>query len=239
MGLLIASFLAGVLTILAPCILSLLPIILGGSLTAKQPLRPLIIALSLGVSVIIFTLLLKASTLLIRIPDQFWQWVSGIIIIFFGLSMTFPEIWEKIGIMLKLYKSQNFMAKTQQNTSLGGAIFLGAAMGPVFTTCSPTYLLIVATVLPASFLNGLVNLMAYTFGLMLMLLLIGYGGQSVVQKFRFAANPNGWLKRGLGVLMIVTGIFIITGFNKTLESLILDTGYNGPIQIEKSLMKNF
>lgn len=236
MGLLLASFLAGTLTILAPCILSLLPIILGGSLTAKHPLRPLVIALSLGASVIIFTLLLKASTIFITIPDQFWQWISGGIIIFFGLSMTFPELWEKVGMALGFYKSQNLLAKAEEGDSLGSAALLGAAMGPVFTTCSPTYLLIVATVLPASFLNGLANLMLYTLGLMLMLLLIGYGGRTIVQKLRFAANPDGWFKRSLGILMIIVGISIITGFHKTLEAWILDTGYSGPIQIEKSLL---
>jgi len=239
MGFIVVSFFAGVLTILAPCILSLLPIILGGTLTEKNPLRPLIIASSLGLSVLIFTLLLKATTLFIEIPDIFWQAVSGILVIFFGFSMLFPVVWEKVGFALGLYKAEGLLAKTKQTESFGSSVLLGAAMGPVFTTCSPTYLLIVATVLPAGFVTGLINLIAFIVGLMLMLLLVGYGGRAIVLKFRFAANPNGWFKRTLGAFLILTGILIITGFNKTLEGLILDTGYNGPIQIEKSLMESF
>lgn len=239
MGLLIASFLAAILTILAPCILSLLPIILGGSLGGEKKLRPLIITLSLGGSVMIFTLLLKASTLLIKIPEQFWQALSGIIIIIFGLSMIWPLLWEKISIALKLYKNQSLTGKVERKDSSWSAIFLGAALGPVFTTCSPTYLLIVATVLPASFFNGLLNLFSYTIGLMLMLLLIGYGGRAIVERVRFAANPEGWLKRGLGVLMLVIGILILTGFMKTVEIWILDTGYTGPIEMEKAINKIF
>lgn len=235
MGLFITSFLAGILTILAPCILSLLPIILGSSLGEQKTLRPLIVALSLGASVIIFTLLLKATTLLIKIPEELWQWLSGGLIIFFGFSMIFPTLWYKMGILFKFYEGQNLVDKVVKKNTIGGAILLGAAMGPVFTTCSPTYLLIVATVLPANFFNGLLNLTAYTIGLMLMLVLIGYGGRAIVQRLRFAANPNGWLKRSLGLLVLVTGIFIISGFNKTMEGLILNTGYNWPIQVEKTL----
>ena len=67
MILLILSFFAGILTVFAPCILPLLPLIIGGSITGdeKQKYRPYIIIGSLVVSLIGFTLLLKASTLLI------------------------------------------------------------------------------------------------------------------------------------------------------------------------------
>ena len=53
-GLLLVSLIAGVLTVAAPCVLPLLPIIVG----------------SLAVSVILFTLLLKATTASLGIPPQ-------------------------------------------------------------------------------------------------------------------------------------------------------------------------
>ncbi len=72
MFLLIVSFLAGVLTIAAPCILPLLPVIIGGSLIDSDKdkperawLRPVVITASLAVSVIVFTLLIKATTVLL------------------------------------------------------------------------------------------------------------------------------------------------------------------------------
>ena len=49
---------------------------------------------------------------------------------------------------------------------------IGAALGPVFSSCSPTYALIVATVLPQSFLSGLFYISVYVIGLALMLLLV-------------------------------------------------------------------
>lgn len=239
MELLIPSFLAGILTILAPCVLSLLPVILGGTLGEKNPWRPLAIALSLGVSVIAFTLLLKGTTYLIDIPQSFWTYFSGGIVILFGLTMVFPSVWTALSVKLKLYKSEGLLEKGGKKEGLGGAIFLGAALGPVFTTCSPTYALILAIVLPNNFFIGLINLFAYALGLVILLLAIGYGGRAVTQKFRFAANPNGWFKRGLGVLLVATGIIISTGFDKDIEAWILEQGYFGPIEFEQSLIEDF
>jgi cytochrome c biogenesis protein CcdA len=71
LGLLPISFIAGILTILAPCVLPLLPIIIGGSLEEKSIRRPIIITLSLAASIVVFTLILKVSTAFIDIPQDF------------------------------------------------------------------------------------------------------------------------------------------------------------------------
>lgn len=236
MQLLFASFFAGVLTVIAPCVLSLLPIILGGSLGQKDKLKPLIIASSLGVSVIIFTLLLKATTAFIEIPQIFWRYLSGFLIIFFAITMIFPDLWTKVSLKLKLYKSENALEKSSKKEGHLGSILLGASLGPVFTTCSPTYTLILAIVLPQNFILGLTYLAAYVFGLMLILLLIGYGGQKFTSLFKPLSKPNGWFKKILGIILLITGISISTGFDKTIEQKILKKGYLGPINIEQNIL---
>lgn len=237
MEFLIPSFLAGILTVLAPCVIALLPVILGGTLGHRSPWRPLVIAASLGVSVLIFSLLLKATTLLLGVPQSVWQFLAGALILMFGLTMTFPALWEKLSLKLKLYKSENLLNKSGQKEGWGGALLLGASLGPVFTTCSPTYALILAIVLPANFWVGILNLLAYILGLMSFLLLVGYGGQKLSSKFRFAVNPRGWFKRALGLLLVLTGLMIVTGLDKAFEAWILESGYLGPIQIEQSLIE--
>lgn len=237
MEFLLPSFLAGMLTVAAPCVLSLLPIILGGSLSGKNKWRPLMIVGSLAVSVFVFTLLLKASTAFITIPDAFWRWMSGGLVLGFGLTLVFPQGWAKLAHWCGLYKSEKLVEKSGAKEGLGGAILLGASLGPVFTTCSPTYLLLLAVVFPASYVVGIVNLLAFIVGMSIPLILIGYGGQRMARRFRGAANPKGWFKRGLGVLLVLVGIAVLTGFDKTIESAILDSGYQGPIQIEQGLLE--
>ena len=67
------AFIAGILTILAPCVLPVLPVILAGSLTEKEKWYPYLVTLSLALSIVVFTVLLKASTALIDIPSSFWS----------------------------------------------------------------------------------------------------------------------------------------------------------------------
>src|SRR3989344_3102673 len=97
MTLVLVAFLAGILTVASPCVLPLLPVIVGGSLVPgqfnwKKALR---ICLGLAVSVIVFTLLLRATTALLGVPQSVWQLISGVIIAVFGLQMVLPRLWER------------------------------------------------------------------------------------------------------------------------------------------------
>ena len=242
MELLVVSFIAGMLTILAPCTLTLLPIILGGSTAEtgdkrRDLLRPLVTALSLGISVVLFTLLLKGTTLLFNVGPDFWKTASGVLIIFVSITFLFPSLWDKIAFALKFYKSEGLLHQSSKKTGFSGSIILGAALGPVFSSCSPTYLLLISTILPQDFTTGALNTLSFAMGLFIPMLLIGYGGLAVARKFRFAANPNGWFKKLLGILLLLTGLAILTGFDKVIEAKILEAGYLGPIQIEQSLLE--
>lgn len=236
--LLFTSFLAGLLTVLAPCILPILPVIVGGSLTGKNKWKPVIIAVSLAASVVIFTLLLKASTLLIDIPQEFWTIFSGGIILIFGLFLLFPGAWDWISVKLKFSQgSEEAMQKAQSgNDSWWSSLLLGAALGPVFSSCSPTYFLILATVLPVNFGEGLIYLLVYALGLAIILIAIAYLGRALTSKLKFVANPRGWFKRGLGILLIIVGLSILTGVDKWVEEGILSAGF-GVTQLEEDLLK--
>jgi len=229
MILLLISFLAGVLTVLAPCVLPVLPIIIGGSIQGgkRDTLRPIIITASLAISIVVFTLILKFSTAFIDIPRTTWAFISGSILILLGLTMMLPRAWDTISNTLKISNgSKQILAdQNKKQASHTRDILIGAALGPVFSSCSPTYLFILATILPQSFGTGFIYLVAYALGLSSMLLLIGYLGQTVIKKVRWAANPSGWFKKTLGVLFVLVGLFIITGFDKQLQSFLLDHNY--------------
>jgi cytochrome c biogenesis protein CcdA/thiol-disulfide isomerase/thioredoxin len=233
MFLLFTSFLAGVLTVLAPCVLPLLPIIIGGSIGDGHKWRPYVIAGSLTVSVVAFTLLLKASTLFIAVPESILKSISAGIIIFLGLSSVFPSMWTKAMRVIGFQrKSEEALQAAGERTSLWRDILVGSALGPVFSSCSPTYFLILATVLPVSFTKGTVYLSAYALGLALMLLAIGLLGRKLVSKIAFMADPNGLFRRGLGVLFIIAGVLIFFGIDKKISTYILDHGYFDVTKIE-------
>ena len=228
---------------MAPCILPLLPIIIGSSNTEvekKISLKSLRIIFSLSVSVIVFTLLLKASTLLIDIPNSFWTGFSGITITILGLVMIFPRIWSKIPVVNKIKNSGNkSLATGHQKANHKGDYIVGLSLGPVFSTCSPTYLFIIATVLPASFGVGLIYLLGFTFGLVISLLLVAYFGQIIVNKVTNNSKKSEITKKVFGVIILVVGLSIITGLDKDFEAWILDSGYGATIEFEDKLIEEF
>ncbi len=237
MTLLLISFIAGILTVLAPCVLPLLPIIIGGSVQGGRKRNPYVITASLAVAIVLFTLILKFSTVFINIPQSVWSLISGIIIIIFGLISVFPKLWENINVKLGLSnRSDALLADSAKVKGHGSDILMGMSLGPVFSSCSPTYFLILATVLPRSFAAGLVYLIAYAIGLSLMLLLVSLLGQRFIQGARFAADPRGWFKRSLGVLFILVGILILTGKDKDLQTYLVQKGYYPTSALETSLL---
>ena len=228
------------LTVLAPCILPLLPVIVGRSLsdTTVSKRRVFIITLSLGASVIIFTLLLKATTLFINIPQDFWKWFSGGIILIFGLVSLFPELWEKLsftGVINR--KSNQLLTVGYKKDSIWGDVIVGASLGPIFSACSPTYFVILATVLPATPALGVLYLFVYAFGLSLALLVVSLVGQKIMMKIGVAADPRGWFKRIMGIIFIAVALLIITGYDKKLQVSILDAGFFDVTKIELGLLQ--
>lgn len=237
------SFLAGILTVLAPCILPLLPVVIGGSITHKDRKRPIIVTLSLAVSIIIFTLLLKASTLFIDIPEDFWKWFSATIVGLFGLSLIFPNLWPHILLFFKQKdregieaKSQKILFKFHDKEGFWPAVALGAALGPVFASCSPTYFLILGTVLPENFIVGLINLIVYALGLALVMFAIAYAGQRYIKTLNKAADPQGWFKRGLGILFLVVALGVGTGYDKKISDKLLENGLFNITNIEQNII---
>ena len=238
MLLLLISFIAGVLTVLAPCILPLLPVIVGGSIEGGvNHRRAYTVIAALSVSIILFTFVLKVSTVFIGIPQYVWQWISGGIVIALGIAMVFPALWEKIPFLNSLSVGSNRLVATgYQKQSFWGDVLIGAALGPVFTTCSPTYFVILATVLPAGFFMGVVALLLYTLGLSLMLLLIALIGQRLVDKLGLAADTHGWFRRGMGVLFVLVGLSVFTGVSRGIETWLLDHVYD-ITKIEQMLLE--
>lgn len=237
MLLFLISFIAGVLTVLAPCVLPLLPVIVGGSVASGGGWRrAYTICVSLGGSVILFTLVLKVSTVFINIPQSFWEILSGGILILFGIVMIFPRLWDTLGFVNLMNRSSNrALAVGYQKNSLWGDMLMGAALGPVFASCSPTYFIILATVLPASFAMGLADLLAYAVGLSGFLFIIAIAGQRLVDKLGVTIEPEGWFRRVIGALFVIVGILVLTGLEKKIEAQLLSSGFDVTI-VEQRLL---
>ena len=238
--LLLLSLLAGVLTVLAPCTLPILPLVISGSVQQKNSrrqtfIRAMLIIGSLAMSIFVFTLLLKATTVLLGVPQLFWKILSGGIVLGLGINFLFPSVWQAISIRLNLQIVANKdLGKATGYKGAIGAILTGAALGPVFSSCSPTYALIVAAILPSSFFEGILYLITYIVGMMIVLLAVAYFGSRIIHRLGWALDEHGIFRKIIGVVFVCIGLAIISGGDKIFESWLLDIGaYDGTSGLEK------
>lgn len=225
MVLLFAALLAGMFSALSPCVLPLIPMMLGTQ-TQGDTRRSLRVLVGLGLSVILFSVLLKSTTLLIDIPHGVWQYLGGTILGLFGASLVWPSVWERIVL------TTGFATKAQQLISLASTrndtakdYLLGASLGPLFNVCSPTYALIVVTILPAKPLYGLLLLAIYTLGLTASLYAVAVGGSRVTRKLGWTLDPHGIFRRIIGAILLALGVAIILGYDKLVQTALVSSGF--------------
>jgi cytochrome c biogenesis protein CcdA len=169
---------------------------------------------------------------------MFWALLSGGILVLFGLTLLFPALWESLpGVRTLSMRSNKLMGSGHQKKSLGGDIMVGAALGPVFSSCSPTYFVILGTVLPASFALGTVYLLAYVAGLAMVLILIALLGEKFLGRIQALSDPNSSFKRWIGALFVLVGVMILFGLDKQFEIFVLDYGWTGVSSLETGLLE--
>lgn len=235
MALLLISFAAGTLTILAPCILPLLPAIVGGSAGSSSKWSPIRITLSLVVSVVGFALLLKTSASCASLPDVIWRIISGSILVLVGATIAWPKAWERLHFVAKLNaKANRLLGASGQKSGWLRDVLIGAALGPVFTTCSPTYFIIIGVILPKSIAEGALYLLAYALGLSAALLALAYIGRGAASAFAKADTRR--VRMIVGLLVIGAGLLIFLGIEESFQKHLFHIGFFDITLFENQLL---
>jgi cytochrome c biogenesis protein CcdA len=221
------ALLAGALSVLAPCVVGLLPILIGRSVAPGSRAHSAILVIAgLCASIFVFTMLFRATTLLVDVPQRVWQYVAGAILAGFGVVSLLPQVWEWVSARVRLAEVGDRGARFGiGRQSRVGDLVLGASLGPAFSACSPTYALIVAVILPVSPAEGAAYLAAYLAGLAAMMAVIVIGGRRAVTALGWGVNPHGWFRRVLGVFFILFGVAIATGLDKEVLSFVVQNGW--------------
>jgi cytochrome c biogenesis protein CcdA len=229
---LLGALVAGALTTLAPCVLPVLPVVLGGSALHR---RAAVIIASLGASIFLFTMILKATTALIGVPRTVWQVVSGGLLIGLGLAVLLPRAWERLGGAWQV-RSATGLASAHRRSGLTGQILTGIALGPVFSSCSPLYAYVVVTAFPASPGYALALLTTYVIGLCGTLAVIAALGRRAITRLGWAADPSGWFRRGLGVVFVSVGVLVLFGLDRDLQAWVIENSPVAPWNLDRGFI---
>src|SRR3989344_6563049 len=236
MMLFLTLFVAGLLTILLPCILPLIPIVLGVSVAGKNKWRPLFTILGMLVSFVGFTFLLfVVLSQFVTLADyilflfglgfltsnRYAQLIGAIVgAVFFydgWISITIAQTFGATAMELSgkvATKIQQLGSNVQQKAQgeFGSdtpltAFIIGLTLGLVWVPCAgPALGFAFTLVREEPGLKAAAALASYGLGTALPLLLVGYGGQVAVHSVRALAQYTGLVKQIAGVLLILTSL---------------------------------
>lgn len=215
------AYLAGVLTILSPCVLPLVPIVLGGA-QSKGRWGPVALGLGLAASFTLIGLFVALVGFSIGLDADVFRVIGGMIMLALGLVLVTPpaQVWLATAGGPIMGWVQGGMSRFEGGGAWSQA-GLGAMLGLVWAPCvGPT--LGAASILAAQGQNlGLVTatMLIFAFGAATPLVLIGLASRQALARLRARMGQAGSAgKIVLGVLLLIIGLSIVTGVDREIET---------------------
>jgi cytochrome c-type biogenesis protein len=217
--------LAGVLSSLSPCVLPILPIVLGAA-AGEHRRGPLALAAGLAVSFVIIGLFIATVGFSVGLTGDVFRIAAAVLMVLIGIVLLVPQFSMRLaaaGGPAGNWVEQRFGGFS--TSGLSGQFALGLLLGAVWSPCvGPT--LGAASVLAAKGENlGQVALTMLVFGIGagLPLALLGSLSREALMRWRnkmLAAGSKG--KMIFGAVLLVAGTLVISGLDKTVESFLVD-----------------
>jgi cytochrome c biogenesis protein CcdA/thiol-disulfide isomerase/thioredoxin len=213
MLLFLLAYLGGVLTILSPCILPVLPFVFARS---DQPFvrsgLPLLAGMALTFA-IVATLAAVGGGWAVQ-ANAIGRWVALALLAFFALTLIFPALSDRITRPLVAIGSR-LTEKTGQKRGIGSSLLLGIATGLLWAPCAGPILGIIFTTaaLTGASASTTVLLLAYALGAATSLALALLAGGKIFARMKKSLGAGEWIKKALGMLVLVGVAAIALGLD--------------------------
>lgn len=223
-GILLA-FIAGVLSIFSPCVLPLLPIVLGTA-ASEGKYGPAALAAGMALSFVIIGLFVALAGFSIGLDQGFFRVLGAVMLMIVGTVLLVPAMQNQVALAAGPVSGwiDNRMGGFSGSGPLG-QFGVGVLLGAVWSPCvGPT--LGAASLLAAQGENlGQVTLtmLAFGIGAALPLLILGLLSRELLLRWRSRMmNAGKSVKTVLGILLIVMGALIVFGLDKQVEAKLVD-----------------
>lgn len=218
------AFIAGILSSFSPCVLPILPLVLGAAVT-QHKWGPAALAAGLALSYMAVGLFVATIGFSIGLDAGIFRDIAAVILIGFGLVLLVPRLQGRFAIAASGVSTWASVSTSGYAPhGLTGQLLLGALLGAVWSPCvGPT--LGAASILAAQgrdLVAVVLTMFAFGTGAALPLLLLGLASREAVGRWRhrvLSAGQRG--KVALGAVAGFAGLVILTGLDKPLETMLV------------------
>lgn len=218
------TYAAGMLTALSPCVLPLMPIVVGGAMQHHRA-APLWMGIGMTTAFAVAGWIVGALGPAIGLDGVWLHQVAAWSLIVFGFALWFEPLAQLISRFVQpLAASANQLAGRVGHETPVTALFFGGLLGLAWSPCAGP-MLVSSLALVASgqdALLGAVLLGLFGLGAATPLVLAAYASRQGFARLRSWAQTRGSdLRRGFGLLAMISGTFLATGLDKAIASVIL------------------
>jgi len=210
---------AGFITAISPCVLPVLPIIFAGGATGGQR-KPFAIVTGLVLSFSAFTLFGVWLLKRLGLPEDLLRDIAIGLLFLVAATLLFPKVEEIVQRpLLRLTR--------RPGGDLGGGLLLGASLGLVFVPCAGPVLAAITVVGATQDVGArsIVLTVSYAIGAAVPMLLVAFGGRSVMSALRPHAHR---IRQGLGIAVGLTALAIALNVDRHFQTAI--PGYTEALQ---------
>jgi cytochrome c-type biogenesis protein len=219
------AFLAGTLSILSPCVLPLLPIVLG-SAASQGKFGPAALGAGVVVSFVTVGLFVAVVGFSIGLDGGLFKSIAALVLLFIGLVLLFPPLQARFTNLARpLSDWGNNTLGNLAPAGVLGQFAIGVLLGMVWSPCvGPT--LGAASLLAAQgkdLTHVAITMTAFAVGVGVPLVIIGLLSRTVYHRSRrnFSMAGRG-LKVVLGLALILLGSLIFSGYDRLVEAALVD-----------------
>jgi cytochrome c biogenesis protein CcdA len=221
------AFLAGLLSTLSPCVLPLLPIVLGTAVSQHR-FGPAALAAGLALSFVAIGLFVATIGFSIGLDGGVFRIAAAILLMSIGMVLLLPALQARVAAAagpVSNWTEQRFGGSAFAGSGLSGQFGVGLLLGAVWSPCvGPT--LGAASVLAAQGADlGAVAVTMAVFGIgaALPLLVLGMLSREALMRWRSRMMAAGQgAKMAMGLVLVLTGLMIVTGADKAVETILVE-----------------
>jgi cytochrome c biogenesis protein CcdA/thiol-disulfide isomerase/thioredoxin len=214
--LMLFALVAGAGTALSPCVLPVLPALLGAGLTGGRR-RPVGIALGLAATFTVTIVGLASVIDGVGLGPGLTRTLAVVVLIGFGIVVAVPSLAARVEAPLARLSR---LGPRTRGDGFASGLLVGAALGFVYAPCAGPILAAVIAVGAASSRTVPVGL-AFALGSAIVLLALSLGGRALAERVRATGRGPG-LQRALAAVLILTGVAMATNLDVRFQSAIAD-----------------
>ena len=208
----VLAFAAGLLTVGSPCVLPMLPIVLGATVGRSDPARPLFIILGFTVTFALVAFIFGLFPSVLGLSQETLRTAAVGLLLLFGTLMVWPHLYERLTIRIGFATGG---IGGHAGSGKFGAALLGASLGAVWAPCAgPVLGSILTLIASAERLDRAAAMLGfYSLGAAVPMFAIAYGGQYVSTHVRRIARYARPLQQGFGLVVILIAVAIFYQFD--------------------------